>query len=528
METLEDIKIKYKDYSKEELYFELYKQKIQIAELRSLQFGKSSEKLGSTNLFVQTPGLFDEAELNEEADQEQSESSDESIGTTTPDSKDPKKPREKKKFSIDGLATEIEINDLPENEKVDDNGKPLRQVGTDIKKYIEIVPSKVFVREVHTPKYAKDVESSEGIATEFISAPKEPSILAKSPASASLLAHIITSKYMDALPLFRQQHIFHRMGLELNRNTMANWVIKSADLFRPLYNLLKEDIVASPVVYCDETRTQTLIEPNKLAESQSYMWCIGRTVEFSAVLFHYSPYRNKSAAFDLLDDYTGYVTCDGYSVYESIAKQINIKLTGCFAHARRKFDQAKKLAKKNGKKTTENLATQALKIIAALYQIEDEIKNHPPDKKLEVRIEKSKPIIEELKAWLDKNSQEILPSSPTGKAISYTLGQWPKLIVFSEDGRVAIDNNFIERRIRPFTIGRSNWMFSVSQKGAEASAMFYSFIESAKLNGICPHDYLTIVFKELAKENTLESLEKLLPYNISKHYSVKKLPKAHE
>ena len=152
----------------------------------------------------------------------------------------------------------------------------------------------------------------------------------------------------------------------------------------------------------------------------------------------------------------------------------------------------------------------------------------PPDEKLKIRQERSKPTIENLKDWLDLHCEQVLPSSPTGKAISYALGQWDKMIVFLESGYVPIDNNFIERRIRPFTIGRNNWVFSVSQEGAEASAIFYSLVETAKFNGICPYDYLKIIFKELTKENDLESLEKLLPYNISQYFNVKKLPKAHE
>lgn len=529
METLEDIKRKYKDYSKEELQLELYKKDILLAELRHLIHGKKSEKHASNQVMYESRGLFDEAELNQDPEQQEVDSADDSIGTTNPEETPPKKKiRKTKKFSTEGLPTEIEINDLPEDQKIDENGKPLRQVGTDIKKVIELTPAKIFVREIHTPKYAKDIESAEGISTEFVSAPKEKQVFDKSPASASLLAYIITSKYMDALPLYRQQHIFLRFGLELSRNTMANWVIEASKLCRPLYNLLGEDILESPVIHCDETRTQTLIEPNKSAESQSYMWCVGRTVEFSAVLFHYSPYRNKSAAFELLDNYSGYVTCDGYSVYEAITKKLDIKLTGCFAHMRRKFEQARKLAAKNGKKKPENTALEVLQNIALLYKIEDEIKGLPPDKKYEMRQMQSKPIIEQLKEWLDKYSLEILPSSPLGKAISYALEQWSKLVVFLENGNIAIDNNFIERRIRPFTIGRNNWMFSVSQSGAEASAIFYSLIETAKLNGICPFDYLTIVFKELAKDNTLESLERLLPYNISQHFNVKKLPKPHE
>jgi len=530
METLEDVKRKYRNASQETMLMDLYKKDIRIAELEELQYGKKSEKNGSKSVLYQSRGMFDEAELNQEpSDDKSSEGQNSEIGSTMPDDS-PKPPRKRKpkKYCLENLPKEIEINDLPEDEKFDENGKPLRQIGTDIKKIIEITPAKIILREIHTPKYAKDIDSSEGISTEIISAAKEPSIIPKSPASPSLLAYIITRKYMDAMPLYRQQLMFQRYGLELNRNTMANWVIKSADNFMPLHNLMNEDILSGPAIHCDETRTQTLIEPNKTAESQSYMWCLGRNVGISAVTFHYSPYRNKAAAFDLLNDYTGYVTCDGYSVYESIAKQIDITLTGCFAHVRRKFESARKVAKKNGMKEPDIQAIQALSIIALLYVIESEIKELPPDEKYKIRQEKSKPIVEKLKIWLDLRSLTVLPSSPTGKAISYALGQWDKLVVFLEDGHVAIDNNFIERRIRPFTIGRNNWVFSVSQDGAKASAMFYSFVESAKLNGICPYDYLKIVFKELAKENNMESLEKLLPYNISQHFNVKKLSKPHE
>jgi transposase len=215
------------------------------------------------------------------------------------------------------------------------------------------------------------------------------------------------------------------------------------------------------------------------------------------------------------------VVCDGFNVYESLAKESNFTLAGCMAHIRRKFWQAEKWAKKEAKDAKAIIATTALKMIRDLYAIEARIEDKPPEEKLAVRQKESQPILDKLKAWLLDASQKVVPSSPTGKAISYALDQWEKGSYFARDGHVPIDNNFLEGHTRPFTVGRKNCLFAVSQKGADASAKLYSLIETCKANGLEPLSYLTLIFKELPKVQDAMGYEKLLPYNVSNYFELK-------
>lgn len=294
-----------------------------------------------------------------------------------------------------------------------------------------------------------------------------------------------------------------------------------ADLASPLDNLMFEDLVQSPVIHMDETTLQVLNEPSRPPESKSYMWTLGRQGLEPIILYRYYQNRNKTAAGELLLDFTGVVVCDGYNVYDSLAKGGAFTLAGCMAHARRKFWQAEKWAKKEAKAGKSIIASTALNMIRSLYAIEAELAGEPHEKILEVRQEKSLPILGRFKAWLLEASTKVLPSCPTGKAISYALDQWKKLAYFVQDGRVPIDNNYLEAHIRPFTVGRKNWIFAATPKGAHASATLYSLVETCKANGLDPLSYLTLIFTELPKIQDAAGYETLLPYRISDHFDIK-------
>lgn len=386
-----------------------------------------------------------------------------------------------------------------------DCGSKFKEIGEEVSEQLEIIPAKVIVKQLVRKKYACPCC---GGVLKLAPMPKQP--IPKSIAGPGLLAYVVTAKYQDALPLYRQEKAFQRLGVDLSRQTMANWMLKVSDLCQPLYNLLQDHLLESSYVHMDETRVQVLNEADKTPESNSYMW-VRKTgdADKPVVLFDYSPNRKAQTAVDLLPDFAGFLQTDDYRGYHALGQSENIIHLGCWAHARRKFTDAKKVApnKKVGK------ADMALNLIQKLYRIEQQVKDQPPDKRLEIRQSQSLPILNQLKTWLDKSLHSTVPKSKLGEALAYLANNWEKLQVFTTDGRLHIDNNPVENAIRPFAIGRKNWLFSNSVKGAKARAMLYSLIETAKANQLEPQAYLTGLFRELPNCETLEQFEQLLPWN---------------
>ncbi|MCX6128433.1 MAG: IS66 family transposase [Proteobacteria bacterium] len=515
METFEAIKTKYSKHSEADLLSVIAKLVSENAHLKTLLFISGRERaakdpVGMTLMFNEVEASIDEEEAASPADQEPKPDID--------SSKDPKKPpRGKRKPLPESLARIRKEIDLAESDKVCSiHNTPLVKIGEDIVEKLEIIPAIVQVLQYVTLKY-KCPCCEHG----FHSAVRDPDPIPKSFASPSLLAYIATAKFVDGLPLYRQERIFDRLSIELGRTTMARWMIQMGQLALPLAQLMHDDLLASPVINVDETEVQVICEPGRTAHAKSYMWCIARQSEQPIIMFNYEPSRSKNAALGLLDTYSGTIVCDGYKVYNALSIVLGCTIAGCFAHMRRKFWLAEKIAKKEAKKSTEIMASKALAFIKKIYAIEAEIKNEPPDEILRLRQKLSVPLLDAFLQWLKTAETSILPSCPTGKAVSYALGQWDKLIQFTKNGLVPIDNNFVEAHIRPFVIGRNAWLFSFTQKGAHASAVLYSLVETAKANGVDPHDYLHLIFKELPKSPTLEKLEKLLPYNAKEHFTLK-------
>jgi transposase len=293
-------------------------------------------------------------------------------------------------------------------------------------------------------------------------------------------------------------------------------MIRCGGLVQALCNLMQEQLNRYPIQQMDETTVQVLKEDGKAATSQSYMWVQrGGPPEQPVIRFSYSPSRSQEVADQLLLDFQGILQTDGYAGYLKPCAKNALRHAGCWAHVRRKFDEA--LKAQDPKATAKaGKASEALVTIQALYRIETAIKDLPVADKLQIRQQKAKPILNAMKAWLDTSLIQVTPSSLTGKALTYLGNQWPTLTVYCEDGRLDIDNNAIERAIRPFVIGRNNWMFSDTVKGVNASANLYSLVETAKLNSLEPYRYLHHVFNELPKAQTLEDIEQLLPWNVDK------------
>jgi len=416
----------------------------------------------------------------------------------------------------DNLPREEVIHDIPEEEKVCACGCRLTRIGEEVSEQLHVEPAKFKVIIHIRPKYACRV--CEGVESDDQTvkiAPPPLQIIPKSMATISLLVYIITGKFIESLPLYRQEKRFRRHGITLTRATMSNWLIKVADLCTPLLPLMKQEIRSGPLINADESSFQVMKEPNRKNTSKSYIWVFrGGPVENPVVLFHYEPSRSGQVAHDFLDGYHGYVQTDGYQGYNILEDQPDITLMGCMAHVRRKFDEVVKANRKSGNKKT--LAAEiALKYIRQLYALEKEAKELSPDKRYLIRQEKAKPIMEEFGNWLRETYPQTPPKGLLGKAIKYTLNQWDRLNVYLENGILRPDNNLAENAIRPFIVGRKNWLFAGSPEGAHASALLYSLIESAKINNLNPEKYIYFLLEKIIHVKEQDELLDLLPNRVS-------------
>jgi len=409
------------------------------------------------------------------------------------------------------LPREVIIHDIPDEDKVCEgcSGK-LHKIGEDKSEKLEFIPAKVKVIEHVRPKYGcRECEKS-GTENRIKQAPVPNSVIPKGYATPSLLSQIITSKYQYGLPLYRQEAMFKQVGIELSRKTMADWMMRCSDLLAPLYDRLHELILKQSVIQADETTLKVVCED----KSTCYMWlyCSGGDSPYpespipTIVLYDYQRSRAGQCAVDFLEGYNRYLQVDGYVGYE----QTQATLVGCWAHARRKFMEAKQSQPK-GKSGKADIA---LNQIQKLYGIEKQTKDKSPEDKQRIRQEKAVPLLNKLNTWLDKSVNQVPPKSALGKAITYCLNQWSKLIRYTEDGHLSIDNNRAERAIKPFVIGRKNWLFANTANGAKASAILYSITETAKANGLMPFDYLMFLLEQVSQPDY--DTESLLPWVFAK------------
>lgn len=404
------------------------------------------------------------------------------------------------------------VHDLPDSEKVcPHDGQALKRIGAELSKQLDYVPAKLQVL-VHTRlKYACPC-----CDRTLKTAPLPPQLLPKSNASPGVLAHIATAKYVDGIPLCRQERQWERRGFPIPSVTQARWMIKLGDdKVVPVINLMNEYCCAQSLIHMDETVLQVL-KSDKAPQSTHYMWvrCAGPPGR-KVVLFDYDPGRSSAVPTRLLAEYRGALVTDGLSAYEAVAAQHSLLHAGCWAHARRKFEAAYKAGA--AAQLDRNRAGQMLTLIGELYHIERRLtRQHATDtERLAARQHHTKPIVERIHAWLIDQVQRVLTQSLLGKAITYTLNQWPKLIVFLDHAVIPLDNNRAENVIRPFVVGRKNWLFADTQAGARASANLYSLVETAKHNGLEPYAYLVRLFNGLPNAKTVEDIEALLPFKLN-------------
>jgi len=466
------------------------------------RYAASSEKITADQL-----RLFDEAETD---------STDEIIDTDVHDtitvSSHTRKSKTGRKTLPENLPRLDVIHELNEAARICDyDGNPLTEMGEVISEQLDIIPAKIQVLRHIRKKYA--CRCGQCIKTAPL--PNQP--IPKSIASPGLLAHIMVSKYQDALPLYRQEQILRRIGIDIPRATLANWMIQVGNGIQPVINLLRDRLLSDDIIHMDETTVQVLDEPDKKAQSKSYLWVQrGGSPDKPVVLFDYDPGRSQSVPTRLLEGFHGALQTDGYAGYNAVVNQNDLIHLGCWAHARRKFTEVIKAQGKSRNKKT-GKAQHGLAFIQKLYKIEKHLRNTALDdnERFTIRQQQAVPIIEQCRAWLDDSLPSVPPTSAVGKALTYLNNEWPKLIRYLENGRYRMDNNLAENAIRPFVIGRKNWLFSQSVKGVKASANLYSLIETAKANGLEPYTYLRYLFTELPKAKTVDEIEALLPGNIN-------------
>ncbi len=477
--------------------------KEQLQLLLAKRFGPSREAVSEAQL-----GLFNEAEL----EVAHAEAEEETV--TVPEHR---RVRPKRKPLPEHLERVEVIHDLPEAQKVcAQHGVALECFGEETSEQFDVVPAKAQVLLHKRLKYR--CPCCEG---HLVTAPMAPQPIPKSLASPGLLAYIATAKFLDSLPLYRQVQIFSRMDVDLSRATLATWMVRAGELLQPLVNLLREELLQCPYLHMDETTLQVLKEAGKAAESTSYLWAQKNTdASRPIVLFEYAPSRCGEVAKRLLEDFHGTLHVDAYSGYDAVVREQGLTRLKCWVHARRRWVDVLKAQGLNPKKLPDKppdkakRALKGLEFIRALYAIERRIKNAPPDERYRVRQHESIPVLDQFKEWADRLRPRVPPKSKLGDALQYLHNHWDDLIRYCEDGRYQIDNNDIENAIRPFCVGRRNWLFADSVGGAKASANLYSMIQTAKANRIDPYAYLRHVFTELPKARTVEDIESLLPYRL--------------
>ena len=422
----------------------------------------------------------------------------------------------------DNLPRVEVIHDIPDDEKICACGATLNRIGKDTCEKLDYVPAKVRVLRHIRYKYAcKNCEGVEDDGPTVKIAPPPVALIPKSNATEGLLAHIAVSKFADGLPLYRQEKIFNRMGIDLSRATMAGWLIKAYQYCSPLLDLLHNEIRSGPLINMDETPIQVLKEPGRANTTKSYMWVFcGGSPDHPTILYRYHPTRSGQEALQFLDDYRGYIQSDDYNGYDYLSGKEGIVHLGCWAHARRKFMDVVKVRKKHrgNRGNPRTLADQALDYIGKLYGVERQIRRE----KLSLaqiyqhRQKESKPVLDQFKSWLDATEPLTPPKGLLGKAIHYTLKNWDKLNVYINDGLLRPDNNTAENAIRPFVVGRKNWLFAGHPNGAHAGAAFFSLIETAKTNSLEPYAYLRCLFEQLPLVKDQNEYRQLLPQYIDR------------
>jgi len=490
-----------------------YEEIIRIANSR--KYGGSSEKTHPEQLNL---GLFNEVELiAEEGVPEE----------PTPNQVAPRireKVKGKRTAWVDTLPTEtIDYTLTPEEQVCPVCGEPLHEMTKEVHCEIEIIPAqaKVTKRVAHIYSCRNCEKNAEAVP--IIKAPLPPALIKGSVASPAAVAYIINGKYVMANPLYRMEQDLGKLGVNLSRQTMSNWLIRvSQDYLRPLYDLLHESLVSRDICHIDETTVEVIQEPGRTAKQESYMWLYrtGETDKEPLVLFDYQPGRSGDFPKAFMEGFSGYYHTDGYIGYNKMVPGEDEKpppmrvRVGCWAHARRPYDKALRGLDK-GQATTATYCGKGLEYCNRLFELEKEWKDLSPDERIGKRKEKAEPVVDEYFAWCKKTA--VFAVGLLAEAVNYSINQEEYLRNYLRDGRLSISNNVAERDIRSFVIGRNNWLFSFTPKGAEASAVIYSIVETAKANRLDQRAYIEYILSKMPGMDLSdeEALKTLLPWSDS-------------
>lgn len=468
------------------------------------EYGASSEHCdyGQMNLFNEAEALADENAAEPALE--------ENVKGYT------RKQRERTMDTLpDNLPVETVEHTLPpEDQNCPKCGNALHVMGQDIREEIKIVPAKVvLVRHIRYTYACRDCAKND-VQVPIIKAPITNPVIKGSFASPEAVAHIAAQKYVMGIPLYRQEQEWKRAGVTLSRQTMSNWLVKtSTDWLEPVWKALRQLLLERGILHADESFLQVLRENGKAATSDSRMWLYRTSgdAEMAIVLFEYQPDRTAKRAETFLEGFKGYLHTDGYGGYHGLPEDIVV--VGCWAHARRYFEKALKILPKQ--KQAGSGALHGVQVCDTLFSIERTLKNLAPEERFKKRNKQAKPILDDFYDWL---SQQEVGKSAFGKAVKYALGQWKYLERYLLDGRLEISNNRAENSIRPFTVGRKNWLFANTPKGAKSSAILYSIVETAKENGLDPYRYLVYLYKTAPNcdLDDPKAVEMLLPNNAPK------------
>lgn len=476
--------------------------KEQLRLYQSKRFGVSSERT--------IPGQMELPLFNEVEKEANPELPEPTVETVTYKRR---KKRGQRKLMLENLPVETIEHRLPEEKQVCSCcGGNLHEMSTEVRQELKYIPAEVkvvkHVRYVYSCRHCDQNEIKTPVQTAPMPKPTIPGSLA----SPSILAHIMNQKYVEGLPLYRQEKKWKRIGLALSRQTMANWMIYSASHWlEKIYQRMHQLLLKFDIICADETTLQVLREPGRSASTKSYLWLYRTGKEGPPViLYDYRETRAGENPKEFLKGFKGYLQVDGYAGYHKVE---DVTLVGCWAHARRGFTDALKSLPANSPKPA--TATEGLQFCNKLFAIERELKELEPQKRYEKRLELSKPVLDSFLSWLKIQEQKVLPKSKLGEAITYCLNQWDKLVAFLKDGRLEIDNNRSERSIKPVVIGRKNWLFSNTPQGAKASAIIYSIVETAIANGLNPYYYLRYLLEQLPNIDLtdMDALDRLLPWS---------------
>jgi len=468
-----------------------------VSQLQRMQFGKRSEKLD--------PDQFNLALEDVEQAIAKIEAEDDKADPKAKKARSDK--RRADRASLPNHLPRVDVVIEPESTACPCCGGTMHVIGEDCSSRLDVIPALYQVVVTHRPKYA-----CRGCEGTIIQAGAPARLIEGGLPTERMVASVLVAKYADHLPLYRQEQILARQGIEIDRSTLANWVGYAAAELKPIWAHMRDDVLSSTKIFIDETRAPVL-DPGRGKTKTGYFWAIARDdrpwggEDPPAVIYTYAPGRGAKHAAALLENFAGILQTDGYNAYKSIAKgkPNQVTLAHCWAHCRRHFFDVSKTG-------PSPIADQAMERIAAFYQIEKQIRGQSAEARLSARQEKTRPLVEDLKVWAQAKLAEVSGKSNIASAIRYMLAHWTGLVRFLDDGRIEIDSNAVERAMRPIALNRKNALFAGHDEGAENWALIASLIETCKLNDVNPAEYLADVITKLVNNWPNSRIAELTPW----------------